>query len=134
MLFPVKPVERLNGHLFKLALIHAAYIHALTMWVRSRHVKGLDTTMPAKGVLSNARIESVGRQHVFARKQTKVLKRHYQMDKSDDGTDGAVAVQERHPGRGVNFELNGAAVARALVGIQGLTQGQFPKSQPLPAW
>ena len=119
----METIKGLDGHFLELALIHAAHIHALALRMRPRHIKGLDPAVLAEGVLSHTCIESVGRQHVFARKKAKPLRRYDQVDESDDCAYGAVAVQKRDPGRCVNFELHGTAVAGTLVGLQGLVQG-----------
>lgn len=83
-LLPAATVKGLDGHFLELALVHAAHIDALAMRVRSRHIKGLDTAVAAKGVLRHTRVKPVGRQHVFTLQETESLQRNNKVHESND--------------------------------------------------
>ena len=59
MPFPILAVEGFDGELLNRLRIEAADIHAVTIWVRARHVERLDAANLAEQMLGDAGIESV---------------------------------------------------------------------------
>jgi len=90
--FPVGTVERFNLKLIQHVSIQTAQVDIYPIRVRSGTVKGVNPTNPTEQVFGNARVEGIGRQHLLAGQQGKLIGGDNQVQKSFLAADRAVAV------------------------------------------
>ena len=74
----------------------------------------MNTAGPAEAVLRCLRVETIGRQVLFAAEKDEVIRCRYEVDKALLGTDGAIAL-ERLEDFDPDFEADVAAMAATLV-------------------